>query len=190
MLVSSGKLMLAFCAALILAGCQSTVTPLAVAAVSSIEAAGFQAVSSLAPVTGSPGNSAQAAFVCPAQRCGAITALVLATVLPSNTNPNMTIEQGVRGNLLNQAGVRALLEKAILSKISETNPGVAGKMMSYSINTKAATQKFSARLTAPDGKPAYIAGFSRFVGNETRSIVAISASPAIAARYARPDWLN
>ena len=190
MIVSSGKIFAALAAALMLAGCQSTVAPLNLAAGSSIEAAGFQAVA-YPPQFGSPGSAlAGAAYQCPAEQCGGRTVVVIASATPASINPNLTVEQAVRSNVLNPAGVRTLLQKALIDKITASNPGVSGSMTSFSIDPKSATQRFTARIVGPDGAPAYMSGFGRFIGNETRFIIAISATPARAARYARPAWLN
>ena len=177
-------------AALALAGCQSTVTPLNLASGSSIEAAGFKSVDQSKLPNVPNFQTALAAYQCPAEKCGAQSILVIASLNPPNSNSGSTLESAIRSNIFNSAALKPFFEKSLFSTISTRHPGTSGHLSSFRLDAKSATLSMTGNVAQADGSTVYLSVFGRFIGNETRVIVSLSSSVATAARYARPSWLN
>ena len=177
-------------AVLLLAGCQSSVTPLSISGRAGPASAGFTSVA-LPDLKSPAGNDISAAtYYCLAKSCGADTAVILGVMTPqTKPDPSLTIEEALKIGLADTAP----LEKELRSKAAAgfTDKGVAYKSEVVAVNfsTKRATLDIRMRFTDPARKTVYADIRGKFVANSYRFIMSFSESSAAAARYARTAWI-
>ena len=190
MLARLFKLFAAPLAAAILAGCQPTALTLDGGAQSRLAAAGFQSLDAQNLRMDMPIPTGLAAFGCPAARCGADTVLLFASMEGAGGGSGLTAEAAVRAGAFNAKGLKPLLERALMARMQPLLSGGSVRLTSFSLDARSASQRFSAAIRPGSGKQAYMSGFGRYSGNSLKALLAISSRPAVAARYARPAWLD
>lgn len=175
--------------ALLLAGCQS-VQPVALSSQSSILEAGFSVQPLSAQTsTGTPANMRVSEFVCLPARCGAVVGLGLVAMDIASPNPNMTAEMALKSDLLDRRKTTAALRASIQRRFSARTDGARESVTSLTFYPKSASLHFTAIKT--NGRETlHMSAFGRFTGNTVTMIVAASPNAAIAARYARPNWIK
>ena len=184
------KITAALTAALLLAGCQSTVTPLSVGSAPGLTAAGFSP-RALPGVRVTAGTSASgASYYCEAKNCGSETFVFLGLITPSNLpGGGLTLEEAVKIGLADAKAVEGDIQRRAVSDFTSGGKVFKSELVSAAFNTRKATLDFRLRFTSPGEQSIYLDARGRLVGNTFHVIMSISQSASSAARYARTAWI-
>ena len=184
------RLTAALIAALLLSGCQSSVTPLSTSGRAGPASAGFTSVA--LPDLKSPSSSdlSAATYYCLAKVCGADTAVLLGVMTPkARPDSSLTIEEALKIGLADTSALEAELRGKAATGFTDKGAAYKVEFLGSNFSMKRAALDFRMRFTGPVPKPIYLVVRGRFVGNTFRLVMSLSETPAAAARYARTTWI-